>query len=134
MIPCIRCHVKNNEHFFCILCFVSYFKTFMLVIYMLLNVIMMQTFLQSLTNISRLLRYRKCFIRFSLKIFWNRRHKNFVCLPEISFLLSVHFSPYNVKPPLLGGERRNFVIDFCFCFFYKHENLSSRRASCSFYI
>ena len=25
------------------------------------------------------------------KIFWNRRNKNFVCLPEISFLLSVQF-------------------------------------------
>ena len=66
------------------------------------------------------------FIRFSLKIFWNRRHKNFACLPEISFLLSVQFfSVYCQADPLLGNERRNFVIVFVFLFFYKRENLSS---------
>ena len=49
-----------------------------------------------------------------LHIFWNRRHKYFVCLPEISFLLSVQF--FFRK---MSSERTREDI------FYKHENLSS---------
>ena len=66
-------------------------------------------------------------IRFSLKIFWNRRHKNFVCLPEISFLLNVQFF-FRIQAAISVKREEKFC--YSFVFFTSKKIFQARWASC----
>ena len=65
-------------------------------------------------------------IRFSLKIFWNRRHKNFICIYSRNFI----FAKSAIFFRIIAGKREE---KFCYSFFFLQARKSFKdMASCWF--